>query len=196
MTNSRTKNYLTPKETAAYLKVSTETVRQWAKTGQLKAETTLGGHRRFNVEEVEQFVETLQSKKRIRNNNLRVLIIDNDNQYMNSVKELLESSSENIVIDKAHDGFEAGHKIVVFKPSVVLLDLMMPGINGLEVCRYLKGDDQTKRIRIIATTRSASQINTGNLIDAGAEAVLEKPIDECTLKEYVLAHSTISVGVT
>jgi len=192
MPNAKVKNYLTPKDTAAYLKVSTETVRQWAKSGLLKAETTLGGHRRFCIEEVERFADYLQDKRK-NNSEIRVLIVDDDQQYVRYVEELLKTFSEEIKIDKAFDGFEAGHKVDSFKPNIVLLDLIMPSINGIEVCRYLKNNDVTKHIRIIATTGYASDINTQNFLNAGAELVLEKPFDVLLLQNLILGENFIAI---
>ena len=191
--DKKSKGYLTPKETASYLKVSTETVRQWAKTGQLHAETTLGGHRRFNIEEVKQFVSTIQGQSN-HNNHPRVLIVDDDKQYVKFVEELLKTFSDDIAIDKAFDGFEAGHKVDIFKPTIVLLDLVMPNINGIEVCRYLKQNESTKDIRIIATTGFTSDINVSNFMNAGAEAVLAKPFDHEELRVIVLGTDSQCTG--
>ncbi len=194
MTNSNnSKNYLTPKETADYLKVSTETIRQWAKTGQLRAETTLGGHRRFNIEEVKRFAAKLQSRgDAVRSP--RVLIVDDDRQFVRFAEELLSTFSEEIKIACAFDGFEAGHKVDTFKPSIILLDLVMPNINGIEVCRYLKSNPQTKDIRILATTGFTSANNIQNFKNAGAEVVLEKPLNVSLLENLVMSDSALSGG--
>lgn len=184
--NSQTKSYLTPKEAAAYLKVSTETVRQWAKTGQLKAELTLGGHRRFRIDEVERFASGLRIRRGT-NCTPRVLIVDDDKQFVKLVEEILKTCSEDIITSSAFDGFEAGHKVNTFKPSIILLDLVMPNSNGIEVCRYLKANDHTKDIRILATTGYTSELNVHNFINAGAEVVLDKPLDMELLKDLVLA---------
>jgi excisionase family DNA binding protein len=191
---NKQRGYLTPKETAAYLKVSTETVRQWAKTGLLKAETTLGGHRRFNRDDVTRFASTLQNREQRKqvNPKHRVLIVDDDKQYVKFVEELVQGFSSDIVTEKAYDGFEAGHKIDQFKPTVIILDLVMPNINGIEVCRYLKQNEQTKHIRIIATTGFTSDLNVQNFLQAGAEAVLDKPLNEDLLRQVLLSTSVSS----
>ncbi|MGD8886295.1 MAG: response regulator, partial [Gammaproteobacteria bacterium] len=167
---SKTRAYLTPKEAAEFLKVSTETVRQWAKTGLLNAETTLGGHRRFSKEEVSRFAKALQKREKTKTDNLRVLIVDDDQQYVRFVEELVSGFADHIITEKAFDGFEAGHKIDIFRPDIVLLDLVMPSINGIEVCRYLKQNKKTRHIRIIATTGFTSDLNVQNFLNAGAEA--------------------------
>lgn len=190
--DNKAKGYLTPKETAAFLKVSTETVRQWAKTGQLHAETTLGGHRRFNIEDVEKLAENL-AKKSKNKNSLKILIVDDNKQHVMYLEELLVTFSDEIETDKAYDGFEAGHKVDMFKPDIVLLDLVMPNINGIEVCRYLSNNSTTSHIRIIATTGFASDINVANFMNAGAEAVLGKPLDHDELKDLILGTGSKKV---
>lgn len=184
--NRDTKGYLTPKETAAFLKVSTETVRQWAKTGQLQAELTLGGHRRFRIEEVQRFASNLQTKRSTACSTPRVLIVDDDKQFVRLVEELLKTFSDEIITSCANDGFEAGHKVNTFKPSIIILDLVMPNSNGIEVCRYLKANKHTKNIRILRTTGFASDLNVQNFINAGAETVLAKPLDMDLLKDLVM----------
>jgi len=186
------KSYLTPKKAAAYLKVSTETVRQWAKTGQLPAETTLGGHRRFNLEDVERFASTLQGKSG-EAKQTRVLIVDDNEQYVGFVEELLKTFSEELVIGKAFDGIEAVDNLNAFKPELILLDLVMPNIDQIvEVCHNLKHNEATRHIRIIAITGFTSNVNSSvsNLMKAGAEAVLAKPFDHSVLKDLILRSET------
>ena len=185
---STTKNYLTPQKAAAYLKVSTETVRQWAKSGQLPAETTLGGHRRFNVEDVERFAATLQSKS-TNTRQIRVLIVDDNEQFVGFVEELLKTFSEEIIVGKAFDGLEAVDKLEAFNPDILLLDLVMPNIEQIvDVCHTLKENQTTKHIRIIAITGFTSNVtgSVAHLLKAGAEAVLAKPFDHSVLKNLVL----------
>jgi len=184
------KTYLTPKKAAAYLKVSTETVRQWAKSGQLPAETTLGGHRRFNIEDVERFAATLQGKPGEAKQS-KVLIVDDNEQYVGFVEELLKTFSEELIIGKAFDGLEAVEKLEAFKPDIILLDLVMPNIEQIvEVCHNLKSNEATKHIRIIAITGFTSNVNSSvsNLMKAGAEAVLAKPFDHNVLKDLILRN--------
>lgn len=183
-----TKSYLTPKKAAAYLKVSTETVRQWAKTGQLPAETTLGGHRRFNVKDVENLAAKLQHRS-VETSMPRVLIVDDNEQYVGFVEELLKTFSDEIAVEKAFDGLEAIEQLEAFKPTIILLDLVLPNVEKIvEVCHSLKENDSTKSIRIIAITGFTSNVggSVSNLIKAGAEAVLTKPFDHKVLRDLVL----------
>lgn len=178
----KSKPYLTPNEVAELLLVSPVTVRQWAQKGQLRAQTTPGGHRRFTHEEVERFAREygieLQSHGDTR---LRILVVDDDPQFAGYLVELLADLPGEVVIETAHDGFEAGRKIATFHAHIVLLDLMMPGMNGFEVCRMLKADPATRDTRIIALTGHPSQENSDSILAAGAEACLGKPLDPAAL---------------
>ena len=180
------KSYYTPNEVADLFMVSPITVREWAKKGLLKAELTPGGHRRFLVPEVQKFARqrdlTLQERQDPRT---RILIVDDDRQFCRYLAEHFSAHDDTIVTETAFDGFSAGQCIPNFRPHIVLLDLMMAGIDGFEVCRKLKGDPDTKKIRVIAMSGFASLENTQKIIEAGAERCLSKPIDISELSDVL-----------
>jgi DNA-binding response OmpR family regulator len=75
------------------------------------------------------------------------------------------------------DGFEAGIKVTSFKPGLIVLDLMMPGIDGFEVCRRIKGDRSTANVKVLAVTGYDTPENRERIIAAGADAYMTKPLD-------------------
>lgn len=185
MKTSKKKHYLTPNEVGELLMVSPITVRQWAQKGMLSAFVTAGGHRRFLLQDIEHFARerglTLQHPV---DEVLRVLVVDDDPAVRGLLVELLESVPEPaMAIETAVDGFDAGRKVQSFEPHAMLLDIMMPGLNGIEVCRGLKGDPASRSIRIIAITGHAEPENVQRIIEAGAEACLAKPVDRKALFE-------------
>lgn len=182
----KSKPYLTPNEVAELLMVSPVTVRQWAQKGRLKAMTTPGGHRRFLRQEVERFVrEHGLSTRTDRDDSLRILIVDDDAQLTRYLVALLSGLSADVVVDTASDGFEAGRKVQIFQPHVILLDLMMPGLSGFDVCRTLKDEPATKPIRIIAMTGYPTQENIDLILAAGAETCLAKPLEPGLLLDAI-----------
>lgn len=180
------KSYLTPNQVAELFMVSPTAVRQWAEKGELNALTTPGGHRRFLPREVARFARnrglTLNPTQ---TGALRILIVDDDEQVMRYLVELLNGFGEEVVTETASDGFVAGLKVHEFEPHVILLDLMMPVLNGFQVCSLLKAEPTTKAIRVIAMTGYPSPENVKKIIVAGAEACLPKPIDEQVLFEHL-----------
>ncbi len=176
------KSYLTPGEVADLLMVSSAAVRRWAAEGDLKALTTPGGHRRFLPKDVEQFARQRNIKMTASGNGvLRILIVDDDKQFSKYLMKMLGKYSEKILPELANNGFDAGIKVHEFNPDVVLLDLMMPGMDGFQVCERLKSDRATKNIRVMAMTGYPSVSNTEKILAAGAEICLSKPVDRSQL---------------
>lgn len=192
MKDYRRKPYFTPTEVADRLMVSPITVRQWAQKKLLKAETTPGGHRRFLRHDVERFARerglTLQPPD---DGSLRILVVDDDRLMAESLSELFKAASEDVEVEVAYDGFDAGRKVLLFEPHVVLLDLVMEGMDGFEVCARLKSDPATKAVRVIAMTGCQTLENSQRIFDAGAEACLSKPFDP---DEMLLAVGIQSAG--
>lgn len=175
-------SYLTPTECAKRLNVATVTLRKWAQQGMLEAMVTPGGHRRYAMETVAQFAEKYKLPFEYdRDDVRRILIVDDDPQIRSYLKSLFAKFRDLAVTEAVQDGFEAGHMLHVFRPSIVLLDLMMPGLDGYEVCRQIKSHPATRHIRVIAITGFFSGENIKRITDAGAETCLQKPIDRDAL---------------
>lgn len=115
----------------------------------------------------------------------RILIVDDDPQVCSYLKSLFAKFRDLAITEQVQDGFEAGLMIHNFQPNIILLDLMMPGIDGYEVCRLIKSQPATRHIRIIAITGFHTEDNIKRIIEAGAETCLAKPIDRHTLLETV-----------
>ena len=180
------KSYLTPNQVAELLMVSPATVRQWAEKGKLKALLTPGGHRRFLHGDVETFALqrglTLNSRH---SGALRVLIVDDDEQLRSYLTQLLSGYPGQVVVKTASNGFKAGILVSEFSPQVILLDLMMPGLNGFELCQDIKSSAASKDTRVIAMTGYPSDDNVKKILDAGAEVCLSKPFSADLIKEYL-----------
>lgn len=193
-----TKDYYTPNEVAQIFMVSPVTVRQWAQKGLLSAALTAGGHRRFLRQELLRFAdERGLALNWALHGKARILIVEDDEQVSTFLCELLRGRAGIDALETASNGFEAGRKLQSFEPSLVLLDLMMPGMDGFSVCRTLKQDPATRHIRVVAMTGYPSADNIERILDAGAEVCLEKPIDTDRLLELLQLHldSNLTCGI-
>lgn len=192
---SAARDYLSPNEVAKLLKVSPITVRQWASRGLIDATTTAGGHRRFTQEAVRRFASErgIVLPREAGGPVQRVLVVDDDRQLNRFLVELVSAWSRrmnaDIRVESAYDGFEAGAKVHTFDPDVVLLDLMMPGMDGFEVCRHLKEDSNTCHMRVVAMTGYYTPERVQKILATGADRFLRKPfsnaevIEACGLDE-------------
>jgi excisionase family DNA binding protein len=179
MKKSRQKTHLTPNEVAELLMVNPVTVRQWAARGLLRSVATPGGHRRFLLSDVEEFARSRGVTPVARNSGRpdRILIVDDDPNVSRLIAELIHERDSHIETEIASDGFEAGVKVESFRPHVLVLDLMMPGMDGFEVCRRLRARPTLTHIRIVAVTGFSSPENVDRILAAGADACLAKPLD-------------------
>jgi len=118
----------------------------------------------------------------------RILIVDDEAGITRYLTALLDGFN-GARTAFANDGFTAGHLVHVFRPDIVLLDLMMPGLDGFQVCRQIKSDAETCHIRVIAMTGYPTPEHYQRIIAAGAECCLDKPLDEAGLLDLIRADN-------
>src|SRR6201994_2919474 len=109
----------------------------------------------------------------------RVLVVDD---ILSNVK-LLEAklTAEYFEVVTAFNGLEALAKIAEHAPDIVLLDVMMPGMDGFEVCRRIKSDPKTAYIPVVMVTALDQPSDRVAGLDAGADDFLTKPVDDAAL---------------
>ena len=105
----------------------------------------------------------------------RVLVVD-DNAMNVTIAEVV-LLADNFLVETAVDGRDAMQKVDSFKPDLILMDIQMPGIDGLEVTRLLKAHPATQHIRVVAFTAFAMRGDEDKMRAAGCEGYLSKPID-------------------
>jgi CheY-like chemotaxis protein len=103
----------------------------------------------------------------------RILIVDDEPDILNLVKMILEGERYQVVV--ASNGEEALQKAETEMPDLILLDLVMPGKSGLEVCRILKSQAKTKIIPVIMFTALGRDVDMKLAIESGADGFFIKP---------------------
>ena len=173
------KKPLTTGRVAEYCHVTYRTVLKWIEKGKLQSYQTPGGHHRVQVEDFLRFLKkhnmpipsmetgpVTQRKK--------ILIVDDNKSMVNSIKRILKIE-DRYQIDAAFNGFEAGGKLLEFHPHLVVLDIRMPGMDGYEVIKKIKGTTEGKRIKIIAISAYFKEGDRKKTLLAGADVCLDKP---------------------
>ena len=105
----------------------------------------------------------------------KVLVVDDDLVIQKTVSARLEINGYDTIT--AQDGEEAIEKVKAENPNLIILDLMLPKMNGYEVCRTLKFDDKYKRIPIIILSALDRQDEREKATQSGADAYFIKPFD-------------------
>ncbi len=109
----------------------------------------------------------------------RILVVDDNPNNVDILKTRLESHGYEIVT--AEDGMTALDRAVADAPDLILLDVMMPGVDGLEVCRRLKSDRNVPFTPIVIITAKSDAKDVIAGLDAGADEYLTKPVDHASL---------------
>ncbi len=103
----------------------------------------------------------------------RVLVVDDEEDILELIR--YNVAKEGYQVDCAVTGEEALKKAAAHPPDVMLLDLMLPGIDGLDVCRRLKADPQTAGIRVIIATARVEDADIVSGLELGADDYITKP---------------------
>jgi two-component system, cell cycle response regulator DivK len=104
-----------------------------------------------------------------------VLIVEDDPETRHLYSELLEA--DGFAVDQAHNGFQALEKILKSVPALVILDIALPGLDGIELCRQLRANAHTRAVPVLAVTGYGDRHYPDRVRLAGADGVLIKPCD-------------------
>ena len=120
----------------------------------------------------------------------RILVIDDLPENVFMLQDRLEH--EGYTVFTAYDGKSGIEKAQAELPDLILLDVMMPDINGFEVCKTLVGDEQTSKIPIILVTAKTNAEDTKEGLDAGAFDYIKKPFNKIELLARVKSALKLS----
>jgi len=180
---------LTTRAIARYFSVTPAAVAKWIRSGFLRAYRTPGGHYRVSVEEFKRFVQEhdLPEHEDIPDASpqKRVLVADDETTMVMAVSEALRTEIPEVEIETAQDGYEACLKAGAFNPRVVVLDLLMPNMNGFEACQALKNEQSPTKPKIVAITGYPENGNLERIVECGADCCLVKPFDMDELVDKV-----------
>jgi excisionase family DNA binding protein len=178
---------LTTEEIAGYCNVGCGVVHEWIDQGRLKTYRDRPGEG--------MQIMTFDLIAFLRNNNIhlpvnlqsysrRVLIAEDESAMANAIQRVLRGSGFKTTI--VSDGFQASSVIESFCPAVIVLDLCMPHMKGLEVLQYIRGDNRYSHIKVLVVSAAPKQ-QLDEARAAGADCVLEKPFDNEVLLAEVEA---------
>ena len=117
---------------------------------------------------------------------LLILVVEDNEKNLKLVRDVLEFHGFRVV--EAGTGEEGVAMARAQLPDLVLMDIALPGIDGIEATRLLKGGSETTRIPIVALTASVMQADRARFVETGFAGLIAKPIDVLTFPDEVLAY--------
>ena len=165
-------------EAAKICKVSQQTIIRCFDSGQLKGFRVPGSRfRRIPRELLYKFMkengiptDALESGKR------KALLVDDDEELVELIRDVLDADGR-FDVRVVNNGFDAGMMVREYHPDVIVLDVMLPDINGKEVCQRVRSDTALDDVRIICISGMVEQDKIADLIASGANAFLQKPFE-------------------
>jgi CheY-like chemotaxis protein len=105
----------------------------------------------------------------------RVLVVDDCEMNVELVSFIL--GADDFIVESARDAGQALHAIATFRPDLILMDIQLPGVDGLTLTRALKADPAMRAIVVVAFTAYAMKGDEARMLAAGCDAYLPKPIE-------------------
>jgi excisionase family DNA binding protein len=182
--SDREQKAFTTFEAAKICHVTHHSIKNWIKQGLIKASRTPGGHYRILEADLDSFREKYDMFPREKGPlKKRIMVVDDDPDALALVERIL--SAEGYELIKVSNATEVGLKAVQMAPDLILLDFLMPEINGFEVCKALRDDELTRAIPIMALTCLTKERDIERIFACGADEYLAKPYRVDQLLEKV-----------
>lgn len=180
------KTVFTTGEAAKICKVSQQTIIRCFDSGQLKGFRVPGSRfRRIPRDALITFMrENGIPLDALENTKHRILIVDDDEELVELIRDVLVRDGR-FEVRTVNNGFEAGMAVKEYHPDLIVLDIMLPDINGKDVCQVVRSDPNMNDIRIICISGMIEEDRIQELRAVGADDFLHKPFEIEQLVERI-----------
>ncbi len=191
------KTVFTTGEAAKICKVSQQTIIRCFDSGQLKGFRVPGSRfRRIPREQLFTFMkdngiptDALESGKR------KISVVDDDVELVELITDVLERDGR-FEVKSVNNGFDAGMMVKDYQPDLIVLDVMLPDINGKEVCQRVRSDSSMDSVKIICISGMVEEDKVDELRLAGANDFMRKPFEVEVLVDRVCQLLDIETAAT
>ena len=177
--------YIPVKVVAEYLDVSRQTVNKWIRDGKLKSCVLPSGQKKILRMDFLSYLKENNlpvDPDLVSQDQRKMVVIDDDDKIINLFQRYFQKISSGWQIEYARDGMTGLLKIGVFRPDVVILDIEMPGMDGIEVCKKMQQDENLAHIKVVIIS-GFTTIYEDDLEQLGIATILEKPFTFSELNE-------------
>ena len=119
-------------------------------------------------------IKVILEKEEQEKSNRKVLVVDKEKKFCDLLKKIFQKND--FLVETAYDGWETGKKVVQFQPTIIILDMTLPGLNGIDVCKDIRYHELTKNILIIAISEDL-RYTEAEVIESGANVFFSKPVN-------------------
>lgn len=179
---------LTTGQIAQFCHVTHRAVLKWVASGKLKSYRTPGKHSRVEIADFIAFLneyhmpipQEFQAKPILK----KILIVDDDPGIVHALTRIFMVDNR-FDVASAQDGFQAGQQFALHQPDLVILDIMMPGMDGYQVCREIRQKHDANQVKILCVSGISEPTDIKQIIDLGANDYLQKPFNNDELIKKV-----------
>lgn len=190
--------YFSTFEVARLCQVSPGSVTRWIHEGKLAASVTAGGHHRVRADNLLRLIRSLRmpipAELALLEQQTKILIVDDEIGIRQLLRSIINKYYPNIHIEEAEEGFPAGWKAHGFHPDLVLLDIMLPGMDGFRMCQFIRSNQELKHTKIIVITAVQEPEAREKMLKLGADDFITKPFDVDNLRQKIEAQLNFSEG--
>jgi excisionase family DNA binding protein len=169
----------TTHDIARFCDVYPSSVVRWINEGKLKSYETPGGHQRVSRENLLAFLKEFRIPipTEVESPQKRVLIVDDDVDTTRILERAFTRYPDLFKVEVCHSGVEALIHIGRGAPDLLIIDIVMPKMDGFQVCHVLKSEPQTSALKIIVVSGKKLPFSEKKLAEAGIDAFFRKPLD-------------------
>jgi excisionase family DNA binding protein len=186
----------TTHDIAALLQVDPSTVSKWIDRGLLLAFRTPGGHRRVRGADLRTFLIAHQMPvpDELGSSAIKLIIVDDEKTVVDGLKRAFKPYASQVDVTTTTSGVEALLLVSEQRPHGLLIDLNMPEVDGLEVCRRIRARKQFEGVRLLTMTARHTPEMVAESQKAGAIACLAKPVDVAQVLEIFKVPMALGQG--
>lgn len=173
-------------EVARVCHVTRRTVIKWIDSGRLHGYRIPGSrHRRVGARDLADFMRRygVPGHEHV-GPRRRILIIDDDQDFVALLRDALH---DHYTVDHAGSALEAAARLPVFEPDLILVDIRLPDLSGMDVCRHVRDTGRDRRTPILAMSAYGHEIDVRQVRSSGADGFIPKPVKLADLRRRIRA---------
>lgn len=176
---SMTQQLYTTQDVSRLLQVDAASVSKWIDRGLLFALRTPGGHRRVRATDLRSFLSAhhMPIPEELESGRIRLLVVDDEAAVLEGLRRALKPHEGQVELFSTQAGAEVMSLLTELKPDGLLIDLNLPDLDGLEICRQVSAQKQHEGVLVVTMSAHVSSQTVNESLKAGAVSCLAKPLD-------------------